>query len=135
MHSYAVSVLRFYLQNIIRISTSLQIGCNMLRVFVIFVFTLPSIALADEIFIRRNASSDSHRTTFSDGVMDRSVHDGVQSTERLPSIWLADMFYQALSNFTVQRNVGTSACQKQTDMYIRHLKNNSNWAVKSKRTM
>lgn len=53
-------------------------------------------------------------------------------TDSLPGPWLADMFYQALSNFTVQENVGTTICQKQTQMYVKNLKNNSYWAVKSK---
>lgn len=54
------------------------------------------------------------------------------ATDRLPGPWVADMFYQALSNFTVHDYVGTTACQKQVQLYVRHLKNNSYWAVKSK---
>lgn len=54
------------------------------------------------------------------------------ATDSLPGPWVSDMFYQALSNFTVHDDVGTTACQKETQLYIRHLKNNSYWAVKSK---
>lgn len=54
------------------------------------------------------------------------------ATHSLPVPWVADMFYQALSNFTVHDNVGTAACQKQVQMYVRNLKNNSYWAVRSK---
>lgn len=52
--------------------------------------------------------------------------------DRLPIPWLADMFYQVLSNFTIKNDVGSSACETQTKMYIEHLRNNSYWAVKSK---
>lgn len=54
------------------------------------------------------------------------------TTDSLPGPWVADMFYQALSNFTVHDDAGTTACQKQVQMYVRDLKNNSYWAVKSK---
>ncbi|KAF0722829.1 nose resistant to fluoxetine protein 6-like [Aphis craccivora] len=57
--------------------------------------------------------------------------DGVlQTTERLPDQWVSDLFYRALTNFRIQKGVGSSACQKQTQMYVSHLKNNSYWAVK-----
>lgn len=49
----------------------------------------------------------------------------------MPAPWAADMFYRALANFTVHEDVGTAACRKQTQMYLRHLKNNTYWAVKS----
>lgn len=52
----------------------------------------------------------------------------------LPGVWAADMFYEALANFTVREDAGptSDACRKQTRMYARHLKIGSYWAVKSK---
>lgn len=48
-----------------------------------------------------------------------------------PELWISDLFYQALVNFTV-RDVGSIACQKQGSIYDRYLRNHTNWAVKSK---
>lgn len=48
-----------------------------------------------------------------------------------PKTWIANLFYQALANFTGPIDVGSTACRQQTQMYIRHLKNDSLWAVKS----
>lgn len=48
-----------------------------------------------------------------------------------PESWISDLFYQALVNFTVH-NVGSTACQNQGIMYDKHLRNHTNWAVKSK---
>ncbi|KAF0762026.1 nose resistant to fluoxetine protein 6-like, partial [Aphis craccivora] len=47
-----------------------------------------------------------------------------------PKTWIANLFYQALANFTGPIDVGSTACRQQTQMYIRHLKNDSLWAVK-----
>lgn len=51
----------------------------------------------------------------------------------LPVPWAADVFYSALANFTVREDAGplSTACRRQTQMYVRHLKINSYWAVKS----
>jgi hypothetical protein len=46
-------------------------------------------------------------------------------------LWASDLFYRALANFTV-RNIGSTACRKQSDMYDRNLRNHTNWAVRSK---
>lgn len=48
-----------------------------------------------------------------------------------PKTWIANLFYEALVNFTGPIDVGSKACRQQTQMYIRHLKNDSLWAVKS----
>lgn len=50
---------------------------------------------------------------------------------RYPKKWVARIFYDTLVDFTVAPDVGSSACQRQTDMYIRHLANDSMWAVQS----
>lgn len=50
-----------------------------------------------------------------------------------PESWISDLFYRALANFTIQR-VGSSACQRQVDMYVRNLRNFSDWAVRSELT-
>lgn len=49
----------------------------------------------------------------------------------LPGRWLADMFYRALADFTVDDPGSSDACRKQTRTYVGHLKNNTYWAVKS----
>lgn len=56
---------------------------------------------------------------------------GAKADDGLPGVWVGDMFYRALSNFTVQTDLGSVACRKQTEMYVWHLRNNSYWAVKS----
>lgn len=47
-----------------------------------------------------------------------------------PESWVSDTLYRALANFTV-RDAGNTACRKQSDMYDRHLRNYTNWAVRS----
>lgn len=54
-----------------------------------------------------------------------------ETHRRFPEIWVANLFYETLFNFTVMNSVGNVACQKQTEMYIRHLANDSLWAVQS----
>lgn len=106
---------------------------KMLWSVVIFVFVFPTFALAnEEILIGQNASSSANQTIVKNDSDQNAYRDGAQQTvDSLPGLWVADMFYRALANFTVQTDVGTPDCQKQTQMYIRHLKNNSYWAVKS----
>lgn len=48
----------------------------------------------------------------------------------MPGPWISDLFYRALSNFTIQ-HIGSSACQTQYEMYDRHLRNHTSWAVRS----
>lgn len=50
-----------------------------------------------------------------------------------PSTWVSDLFYQGLANFSV-RNVGSTACRRQTEMYERNLRNYTSWAVRSELT-
>jgi len=47
-----------------------------------------------------------------------------------PETWISDLFYRALVNFTIQ-HLGSSACQRQVDMYVRNLQNHTDWAVRS----
>eukprot|EP00102_Acyrthosiphon_pisum_P008731 XP_003245760.3 PREDICTED: nose resistant to fluoxetine protein 6 [Acyrthosiphon pisum] len=46
-----------------------------------------------------------------------------------PESWVSDLFYRALANFTIQR-VGSSACQRQVNMYVKNLQNYTDWAVR-----
>lgn len=50
----------------------------------------------------------------------------------LPSKWVAELFYRALANFTVNEDAATAECRRQTRMYVSQLRNNTYWAVKSK---
>ncbi|XP_060864362.1 nose resistant to fluoxetine protein 6-like [Metopolophium dirhodum] len=47
----------------------------------------------------------------------------------LPKTWIAKIFYEALVDFNGPRDVGSTACRQQTQMYARHLENDSLWAV------
>lgn len=69
----------------------------------------------------------------SDSVSDNSNGgDGNRTkTDRYPNTWVAKLFYETLVDFTVRKDVGSTACQRQTQMYIRHLANDSLWAVQS----
>lgn len=67
----------------------------------------------------------------------RSASDGqveqilaVTAADGLPRPWISELFHQALANFTV-RHVGSSTCRLQSDMYDRHLRNHTSWAVRS----
>lgn len=101
------------------------------RPSIVCILIFSSIALAGiEGFGIRNEYFGSDEVMVSTDP--HNAYDGVgQTAESLPSIWLAEMFYLALSDFTVRKDVGTESCQKQTEMYIRHLKNNTYWAVQS----
>ncbi|XP_050429658.1 nose resistant to fluoxetine protein 6-like [Adelges cooleyi] len=46
-----------------------------------------------------------------------------------PSSRISDLYYKAFANFTVQ-STNSSACRVQTDLYVRHLRNNTYWAVR-----
>lgn len=48
---------------------------------------------------------------------------------KYPTTWMAKLFYETLVDFTVARDLGSSACQRQTQMYLAHLRNDTNWAV------
>lgn len=105
----------------------------MLRTFAIFVFIFPSITFAiEDIFNQNNASFYRDKPIVSNDSNQNAYNNGMKTADSLPNIWVADMFYRALSNFTIQKNVGSTACQKQTEMYIWNLRNNTYWAVKSK---
>jgi len=63
-------------------------------------------------------------------VDDESDQIPAMASQCLRGPWISELFYQALVNFTV-RNIGSSACRAQSDMYDRHLRNNTSWAVRS----
>ncbi|XP_050442145.1 nose resistant to fluoxetine protein 6-like isoform X1 [Adelges cooleyi] len=93
--------------------------------FVIFLFSFLAA-----VFPIENASVDQNatRNTF----LQNSTLDRNNNTNHglvYPREWLADLFYQSLVTFSV-KDVGSSACKQQTQMYLSHLKNNSRWAVK-----
>ncbi|XP_025193573.1 nose resistant to fluoxetine protein 6-like [Melanaphis sacchari] len=53
----------------------------------------------------------------------------LQDKDIFPDSWVSDLFYRALANFTIHR-VGSTACQRQVDMYVKHLRNYTDWAVR-----
>lgn len=53
----------------------------------------------------------------------------LQDKDIFPDSWVSDLFYRALANFTMRR-VGNTACQQQVDMYVKHLQNYTDWAVR-----
>uniref|UniRef100_A0A2S2QKZ1 Nose resistant to fluoxetine protein 6 n=1 Tax=Sipha flava TaxID=143950 RepID=A0A2S2QKZ1_9HEMI len=57
------------------------------------------------------------------------INGQTNNTQMQPQLWASDLFYRALANFTV-RNVGSTACRNQSEMYDRNLKNHTNWAVR-----
>lgn len=78
---------------------------------------------------------DSANPQASDSISDNS-NDGVGDGDgtgagRYPNTWVAKLFYETLVDFTVLKDVGSTACQRQTQMFIRHLANDSLWAVQS----
>ncbi|XP_022172973.1 nose resistant to fluoxetine protein 6-like isoform X2 [Myzus persicae] len=106
----------------------------MLRTLAVLAFVCLSIVLANHTISddRRNVSHIDEDDNISSSAPRLDSGDGVlvHTADRLPDQWVADLFYRALTNFRVQNGVGSSACQKQTRMYVGHLKNNSYWAVK-----
>lgn len=64
------------------------------------------------------------------GSSDGQVQPEVVVADDLPEAWISKLFYQALANFTV-RDVGSSACRIQSNLYDRHLRNHTSWAVRS----
>lgn len=59
------------------------------------------------------------------------VEPETDTTLSYPKPWLADLFYDALRDFAISSDVGSSACRSQTLMYRKHLENGSHWAVQS----
>lgn len=48
-----------------------------------------------------------------------------------PKTWIAKLFYETLVDFNGPRDVGSTVCRRQMQMYARHLENDSLWAVQS----
>jgi len=61
-----------------------------------------------------------------DHILQRDV-----ATDPIPGVWLSDLFYRALANFTLRR-ADSTACRRQTAVYEGHLSNHTSWAVRSK---
>lgn len=110
------------------------------------VRTLSFLALASAAFAlvtsptdfgHNNATAavtrDSANPPASDSVSDNSYGGDGDGTGagRYPNTWVAKLFYETLVDFTVLKDVGSTACQRQTQMFIRHLANDSLWAVQS----
>jgi len=70
-------------------------------------------------------SANGARVDVGDHVLQRDA-----AADSIPGLWLSDLFYRALANFTLQRANGT-ACRRQSAMYEEHLKNHTSWAVRS----
>ncbi|XP_026813027.1 nose resistant to fluoxetine protein 6-like [Rhopalosiphum maidis] len=102
----------------------------MLRTFVVFGLFCPSIVFTNHTILERGKNVSFIDTD--DMSSSTPQHDDIvlQTTDRLPDQWVSDLFHRALKNFRIQKGVGSSACQKQTQMYVSDLKNNSYWAVK-----
>jgi len=88
--------------------------------------TIAFLALALQIVLLRSADGTS-RTDVDD-------HDVLQRDTRIPDLWVSDLFYRALANFTLRRAAGTE-CRRQTAVYERNLRNHTSWAVRSDRIM
>jgi len=83
--------------------------------------TIAFLALALQIVLLRSADGTS-RADVDDHVMQRDT--------RIPDLWVSDLFYRALANFTLRRAAGTE-CRRQTAVYERDLRNHTSWAVRS----
>lgn len=55
----------------------------------------------------------------------------VPANQEYPKAWLSKIFYETLADFTGPMDVGSSTCRKQMQMYVKHLQNDSLWAVQS----
>lgn len=82
--------------------------------------TIAFLALALQIALLRSSHGMS-KTDVDDHVMQRDT--------RIPDLWVSDLFYRALANFTLRRAADTK-CRFQTAVYERDLRNHTSWAVK-----
>lgn len=83
--------------------------------------TIAFLALALQIVLLRSA----------DGTSSTDVDDHVKQRDtRIPDLWVSDLFYKALANFTLRRAADTE-CRRQTAVYERDLSNHTSWAVRS----
>lgn len=92
----------------------------MFRLLAVFALVLP-------LFVDAHTTEIDNATTSFD-----SKNSTNKINNRFPRKWVADLFYETLTDFSVPKDVGSSACQRQTQMYMQHLKNDSYWAVQSK---
>ncbi|XP_026815118.1 nose resistant to fluoxetine protein 6-like isoform X3 [Rhopalosiphum maidis] len=81
----------------------------------------PDVKIVDDWICQIPAVSDTDYQV--DKIPATEIADG------LPDPWIPDLFYRALSDFSV-KNVGSTACRTQSDMYDRHLRNYTSWAVR-----
>ncbi|KAF0752063.1 nose resistant to fluoxetine protein 6-like isoform X1, partial [Aphis craccivora] len=82
--------------------------------------TIACLALALHIVPQLSAVGAS-RTDVDDHILQRDT--------RIPDLWVSDLFYRALANFTLRRAAGTE-CRRQTAVYERDLRNHTSWAVR-----
>jgi len=108
------------------------------------VFMLSTLALAefdgqvhrkdDGVLPPPHSSQSSALNGSGVAFLDKGALGPLRDDDIYPESWISDLFYRALVNFTVQ-NVGSSACQRQVNMYVRNLQNHTDWAVKSELTL
>ncbi|XP_050442482.1 nose resistant to fluoxetine protein 6-like [Adelges cooleyi] len=101
---------------------------EMIRTIAIVLLVFPTLVFP--AVVNQNATTFGQESTVRpvDSTIINTVHSR-NSSRAYPKVWLANLLYETLVNFTV-RDVGNTACRKQTEMYIRHLQNASYWAVK-----
>ncbi|CAI6365150.1 unnamed protein product [Macrosiphum euphorbiae] len=69
-------------------------------------------------------SADGAGADFGDHILQRDA-----ATDQIPGLWLSDLFYKALANFTLRWADGPS-CRRQSALYEEHLSNHTSWAVR-----
>ncbi|XP_050428678.1 nose resistant to fluoxetine protein 6-like [Adelges cooleyi] len=83
----------------------------MLVYYLVYTLSVSTLSRADVSIIRQQTSY------------------GAKNNYGFPSSSISDMYYKAFADFTVQ-STDDSACHIQTDLYVRHLRNNTYWAVR-----
>eukprot|EP00102_Acyrthosiphon_pisum_P024389 XP_016661599.1 PREDICTED: nose resistant to fluoxetine protein 6-like isoform X2 [Acyrthosiphon pisum] len=69
-------------------------------------------------------SADGAGADIGDHILQRDA-----ANDPIPGLWLSDLFYRALANFTLRR-ADSTACRRQSAMYEAHLSNHTSWAVR-----
>ncbi|KAL5241660.1 hypothetical protein ACI65C_009070 [Semiaphis heraclei] len=83
------------------------------------------IASALLTVLLQSAGCDAGTEDVGNGILQRNF----AATDPIPGIWLSDLFYRALANFTLLQADGT-ACRRQSALYEGHLSNHTSWAVR-----
>jgi len=71
-------------------------------------------------------SADGAAADVGDHILQRDADTDLQ----IPGLWLSDLLYRALANFTLRR-ADSTACRRESAMYEGHLSNHTSWAVRS----